>query len=230
MGAWIETSVTLSCPSINMSHPAWVRGLKLLWMEQSCIHCLVAPCVGAWIETMYASDKINVPSVAPCVGAWIETSPVLFEIRSWNVAPCVGAWIETPYCKHAAAEVWCRTLRGCVDWNIYKHYVNADDCGRTLRGCVDWNTQCQHIIVRIEVAPCVGAWIETLSNTRFPRRILSRTLRGCVDWNWCKKNMVIIIICRTLRGCVDWNIFSSTGLSKELSRTLRGCVYWSLSN
>ena len=34
-----------------MSHPTWVRGLKLLLFEQSHSVLVVAPYVGAWIET-----------------------------------------------------------------------------------------------------------------------------------------------------------------------------------
>ena len=34
---------------------------------------LVAPRVGAWIETYYKNFMFNVANVAPRVGAWIET-------------------------------------------------------------------------------------------------------------------------------------------------------------
>ena len=33
--------------------------------------------------------------VAPYVGAWIETITVLNNINTFEVAPYVGAWIET---------------------------------------------------------------------------------------------------------------------------------------
>ena len=33
--------------------------------------------------------------VAPYVGAWIETLMQDYEVKSANVAPYVGAWIET---------------------------------------------------------------------------------------------------------------------------------------
>ena len=36
-------------------------------------------------------------SVAPCVGAWIETLRLIGVNLMEVVAPCVGAWIETPY-------------------------------------------------------------------------------------------------------------------------------------
>ena len=56
------------------SHPVWVRGLKLNQLRK---------------KTVYV--------VAPRVGAWIETSvPMVFRIPL-HVAPRVGAWIETPF-------------------------------------------------------------------------------------------------------------------------------------
>ena len=95
MGAWIETYTD----------------------ESEGIGALVAPCVGAWIETnryvQQASDVKSHPVwvrglkllcralhvfhhyVAPCVGAWIETQRVSTWPEALRVAPCVGAWIET---------------------------------------------------------------------------------------------------------------------------------------
>ena len=73
MGAWIETvSVQLNAFPL-LSHPMWVRGLKLLPGHNLLIVLLVAPYVGAWIETSEQSDNRVVCKVAPYVGAWIET-------------------------------------------------------------------------------------------------------------------------------------------------------------
>ena len=51
VGAWIETMILPSEIILNnVSHPMWVRGLKLLCRTRlGCYH--VAPYVGAWIET-----------------------------------------------------------------------------------------------------------------------------------------------------------------------------------
>ena len=79
---------------------------------------VVAPLVGAWIETSKGLVQVPCGHVAPLVGAWIETLfiPVgemsLKSHPSWVrglkqmvgrscfraqlVAPLVGAWIETP--------------------------------------------------------------------------------------------------------------------------------------
>ena len=76
-----------------MSHPVWVRGLKLIDL---CLYRL----------TTY---------VAPCVGAWIETQQNLFRFAFEDVAPCVGAWIETTEVVSDNVHNKCRTLCGCVD-------------------------------------------------------------------------------------------------------------------
>ena len=39
----------------NLSHPVWVRGLKHLLRVAQCVKQIVAPRVGAWIETRLQS-------------------------------------------------------------------------------------------------------------------------------------------------------------------------------
>ena len=51
MGAWIETIIVNLDRTIIMSHPMWVRGLKLVSKQWKGIELNVAPYVGAWIET-----------------------------------------------------------------------------------------------------------------------------------------------------------------------------------
>ena len=52
VGAWIETLQSCITTSLSLSHPVWVRGLKLppYPLIISCFY--VAPRVGAWIETI----------------------------------------------------------------------------------------------------------------------------------------------------------------------------------
>ena len=71
----------------------WVRGLKLSTRQALEERNLVAPYVGAWIETTTPIDISDVFSVAPYVGAWIETDSK-----------------ELAQYQHAS-----RTLCGCVD-------------------------------------------------------------------------------------------------------------------
>ncbi len=70
----------------------WVRGLKPL-RHPSVRHPIVAPYVGAWIETDETSRQPRQRTVAPYVGAWIETLKY-----TGNNSPTLG-----------------RTLCGCVD-------------------------------------------------------------------------------------------------------------------
>ena len=101
---------------------------------------MVAPRVGAWIETTTLCNNLNADMVAPRVGAWIETigrkccyrkcksHPVWvrglkLSFRDGNpipvgVAPRVGAWIETRsiyFCQisQASHPVWVRGLKLC---------------------------------------------------------------------------------------------------------------------
>ena len=57
-----------------MSLPSWGRGLKPYYLEDHYCRYLVAPLVGAWIETLMILINIMYRPVAPLVGAWIETS------------------------------------------------------------------------------------------------------------------------------------------------------------
>ena len=68
----LKLSAAQVISAINRSHPVWVRGLKPKMLVQ--IHnTVVAPRVGAWIETQLI-DEYSLPNlVAPRVGAWIET-------------------------------------------------------------------------------------------------------------------------------------------------------------
>ena len=52
VGAWIETGSIRRYAFKEVSHPVWVRGLKLFifWLDMGIQG--VAPRVGAWIETV----------------------------------------------------------------------------------------------------------------------------------------------------------------------------------
>ena len=79
-----------------LSHPVWVRGLKLKTLLNYTQTGNVAPRVGAWIETDTPTEWGLADNVAPRVGAWIETGILKAIITNCRgVAPRVGAWIET---------------------------------------------------------------------------------------------------------------------------------------
>ncbi len=96
------------------SHPVWVRGLKLVFQRLLPPFDFVAPRVGAWIETVITGNKNIAIEVAPRVGAWIETS--------------TGDYAKALKKSH---PVWVRGL---------KHDFYLEDCRlyrRTPCGCVD---------------------------------------------------------------------------------------------
>ena len=74
------------------SHPSWVRGLKLSLQMKKYVTTLVAPLVGAWIETLATEPVDSIVSSHPLVGAWIET-----KLDDWHKMD------------------FGRTPRGCVD-------------------------------------------------------------------------------------------------------------------
>ena len=92
----------------------WVRGLKHPVPLHSVAADLVAPYVGAWIETRLCSTSRWPTPVAPYVGAWIETISFLLRRTLALVAPYVGAWIETVLFVDGYKKRG-RTLCGCVD-------------------------------------------------------------------------------------------------------------------
>ena len=56
VGAWIETSDDIIFKGYSVSHPMWVRGLKLERIIELRQKVTVAPYVGAWIETILRSN------------------------------------------------------------------------------------------------------------------------------------------------------------------------------
>ena len=102
----------------------------------------VAPYTGAWIETPALADEITRRERShPIRVRGLKQKTILHHLRHKNVAPYTGAWIETKiYTVIISVIPTCRTLYGCVDWNI-KRMHNAG-----------WG---------VYVAPYTGAWIET---------------------------------------------------------------------
>ena len=138
MGAWIETSYEYSNGNSFVSLPSWERGLKpryymsLFELDESLPSWerglkqvitfayrqrrIVAPFMGAWIETSMVSAKaLGSPRVAPFMGAWIETSPSRCPFGRAEVAPFMGAWIETCIHELTRNRHDGRSLHGSVD-------------------------------------------------------------------------------------------------------------------
>ena len=119
-----------------MSHPVWVRGLKHGPNAHGMLQGLVAPRVGAWIETANLSgiwndepshpvwvrglkrhllvERFEIQIVAPRVGAWIETSlGVLIQSTEKSHPVWVRGLKLSGYIKPEVR--FCRTPCGCVD-------------------------------------------------------------------------------------------------------------------
>ena len=78
--------------SNGMSHPMWVRGLKLLKAADVDALNDVAPHVGAWIETLSTDGYNSLGYVAPHVGAWIETRDA--ALIAWVCAGSHPMWVR----------------------------------------------------------------------------------------------------------------------------------------
>ena len=99
--------------NLNKSHPSWVRGLKHL-VSIFMFHYAVAPLVGAWIETVTSVMGVFSSGVAPLVGAWIETISYTLNVSGQESHP---SWVRG--LKLVLLFLFCmrcsRTPRGCVD-------------------------------------------------------------------------------------------------------------------
>ena len=98
-----------------MSHPSWVRGLKLAMLVPYRYIAIVAPLVGAWIETIYGGYRSVPDVVAPLVGAWIETVAALK--LAYPNPESHPSWVRglKPLTLLLNIVIVSRTPRGCVD-------------------------------------------------------------------------------------------------------------------
>ena len=144
----------------------------------------VAPRVGAWIETIPTTTGYGCPGVAPRVGAWIET----FADGSKRVAlqrrPSRGGVDRNLSLRRMFPAPCSRPSRGGVDRNLEKWEPPLSKGGRPSRGGVDRNFKIDSVLrdakgsplawgrgskrfrrrramAAPDVAPRVGAWIET---------------------------------------------------------------------
>ena len=73
MGAWIETCLLIFRISGHMSHPVWVRGLKPSTKIFISMFFRSHPVWVRGLKQFYAISEPYREVVAPRVGAWIET-------------------------------------------------------------------------------------------------------------------------------------------------------------
>ena len=100
--------------------------------------------------------------VAPYVGAWIETTQHCHIFVALTVAPYVGAWIETfslyrNVFRQQSHPMWVRGLKLVQ----YTNYDLETDVAPYVGAWIETLPTAEFYQPR-QVAPYVGAWIETL--------------------------------------------------------------------
>ena len=231
-GRTLRGCVDWNSSKLTCWRPNWVAPYVGAWIEtdiynNSRHHRTVAPYVGAWIETIMFCITFLFWQVAPYVGAWIETQcPQGTCKSSWSHPTWVRGlklnWKSATMKRQLSHPTWvrglklgrpskgntrpCRTLRGCVDWNMVAMPQSVVKQSRTLRGCVDWNTGENAMLPNALVAPYVGAWIETRSFWASENFFSVAPYVGAwIETIW-ESTKYFGTPSRTLRGCVDWNI------------------------
>ena len=114
VGAWIETGDDLSSRILVMSHPEWVRGLKLLQHLARDKVRAVAPRVGAWIETLSLPSLLFTILSHP---EWVRgLKPFPYRSRN-DSAASHPEWVRglKPISISFQPSVLGRTPSGCVD-------------------------------------------------------------------------------------------------------------------
>ena len=75
MGAWIETYIRQEgYVFVGRSHPTWVRGLKQRLKIKSILNLQTHHTWVRGLKLPMIGEKIRASVVAPYVGAWIETT------------------------------------------------------------------------------------------------------------------------------------------------------------
>ena len=117
--------------------------------------------MGAWIETPHNVRQWRQKKVAPRVGAWIETRIADRPSAPRFVAPRVGAWIETVVVSCAiglrrSRPAWARGLKLLL---LLRRNKCRSSRPAWARGLKHVPLACSYALT--QVAPRVGAWIET---------------------------------------------------------------------
>ena len=97
-----------------MSHPTWVRGLKLIVVIFQLLLILSHPTWVRGLKLKVNSDWQQKHGVASYMGAWIETA---FRTAAVNRAVSHPTWVRGLKHQHyqQAEELVGRILHGCVD-------------------------------------------------------------------------------------------------------------------
>ena len=118
------------------SHPTWVRGLKHRQTSRTTCHGTSHPTWVRGLKPKISQAPTNLLLVAPYVGAWIETSRCIIQVYVLRSHPTWVrglklAVITFASCTASSHPTWVRGLKHTT--NQHQHEI----LGRTLRGCVD---------------------------------------------------------------------------------------------
>ena len=119
----------------------------------------------------------------------------------------MGAWIEIFLTTIKAVYFPCRTLYGCVDWNMYLYafWGNCRFVAPFMGAWIEILSPFKGIILQNAVAPFMGAWIEiNVAPSFWPARIVAPFMGAWIEIN-NNAGVEIYKTGRTLYGCVDWN-------------------------
>ena len=95
VGAWIETVNILSANTYMVSHPTWVRGLKLLMYHNISTYCTSHPTWVRGLKLRLSRVMLHLLMSHPTWVRGLKRKSNKLSIKSNLVAPYVGAWIET---------------------------------------------------------------------------------------------------------------------------------------
>ena len=100
---------------VGWSHPVWVRGLK---HADFCCQFACSLSHPVWVRGLkLCSVLVELDSVTshPVWVRGLKPQQRDYVVNPLSVAPCMGAWIETQLKGQQIARAYRRTLYGCVD-------------------------------------------------------------------------------------------------------------------
>ena len=160
-GVWIEIQYIRRGRWIYVSLPTRECGLKSLWLfviDQQPSSLPTRECGLKYQNThlwplLYSRHSLR---------GSVDWNRKIWQLLPWGiVTPYAGVWIEieiTPYISSRSESLPTRecglkffqkstigfdhrhSLRGSVDWNLYKSHLPGNHRRHSLRGSVDWNS------------------------------------------------------------------------------------------
>ena len=135
-----------------MSHPTWVRGLKLTTRARGWHPSPVAPYVGAWIET--CSSRSTMARICWSHPTWVRGLKLCRPSRNSNLVPSHPTWV--------------RGLKLVAYVNVNHEEAVAPYVGAWIE-----TEFAEFARLTMGVAPYVGAWIETPKTKQKKYKIMS---------------------------------------------------------